>query len=138
MSESGGNDGANDDAMTSDYSECIEPDERGDCCPICSEDMRSPCRTACGHMFCSSCLVRSFEMKRPRNRGPCPMCRTAASVYTTISIQTGESLVVPEFTSIFGGVYLQGGREGVASYVTTCVAYCCFLHHPLSLKEHLE
>jgi len=92
----------------SDPSRSNPPDEVDDCCPICSDTMTSPSRTACGHVFCSACLVHAFQMKRPWNRGPCPLCRAAASVYSTVSIRTGEPLEVPEVTTIFGSVYLQG------------------------------
>ena len=90
-------------------------DEGDDCCPICSDAMTSPCRTACGHVFCSACLVHTFKMKCPWNRGPCPLCRAAASLYSSINTQTGQPLEAPDVTTIFGSVYLQGGSMGVAS-----------------------
>ncbi len=85
-------------------------------CPICSDTMLSPCITTCGHRFCSHCLVQSLRMKRPWNRGPCPICRSAVSVHSTLNALTGQCLEEPVATTIFGSTYLQGGRLGVASY----------------------
>ncbi len=90
-------------------------DDADDCCPVCSDPMEPPCRTACGHMFCCSCLIQSFKMKRPWNRGSCPLCRRAASLYSTFNTRTGEPLQLPEVTTVFGSVYVQNGVMGVAS-----------------------
>jgi hypothetical protein len=103
--------------LANDSSKMDSSDEGGDCCPICSDIMRSPCLTACGHTFCSACLVQSFKMNRPWNRGPCPICRSAVSVYSTKSMITGDSIEVPAVSTIFGSEYLQSGRPGVASCV---------------------
>ncbi|OSD02707.1 hypothetical protein PYCCODRAFT_1367093 [Trametes coccinea BRFM310] len=42
-------------------------------CPVCLEAPSVPTATACGHVFCSSCVLRSLHVERQ-----CPVCRKAA------------------------------------------------------------
>ena len=41
-------------------------------CPVCFEEPTLPVRTACGHVFCNSCLSKWFG---PHPIGSCPCCR---------------------------------------------------------------
>ncbi len=104
------------DLLSGGHSMSGAVEDHDEFCPICSDTMHSPCITTCGHRFCSHCLVQSLRMNRPWNRGPCPICRSAVSVHTTIDALTGHCLEEPVATTIFGSTYLQGGRLGVASY----------------------
>lgn len=83
-------------------------------CPICMGALVDPCRTRCGHIFCSECLKQSFPAETAAGR--CPLCRGAISLFSTVSIATESALRPPAVSTIFGTTFLQGGRPGVASY----------------------
>ncbi|KAI0634797.1 hypothetical protein C8Q77DRAFT_1156184 [Trametes polyzona] len=42
-------------------------------CPVCIDPMSVPTATACGHLFCSSCINRCIQVERA-----CPVCRRKA------------------------------------------------------------
>mmetsp|Transcript_38782 Transcript_38782/g.128051 ORF Transcript_38782/g.128051 Transcript_38782/m.128051 type:complete len:477 (-) Transcript_38782:62-1492(-) len=85
-------------------------------CPICMGALVDPCRTRCGHIFCSECLKQSFPAETATSAGRCPLCRGAISLFSTVSIATESALRPPALSTIFGTTFLQGGRPGVASY----------------------
>ncbi len=85
-------------------------------CAVCLADYVQPCRTPCGHVYCRDCLRATLKSRPPWNRGACPLCRSAVSVYNTVDIASGEALETPSRTTIFGESYLQHGEKGVASY----------------------
>ena len=85
-------------------------------CPICMGALVDPCRTRCGHIFCSECLKQSFPAETATSAGRCPLCRGAISLFSTVSIATESALRPPAVSTIFGTTFLQGGRPGVASY----------------------
>jgi len=47
--------------------------------------------------------------------GKCPVCRRQFSILAVTSLST-QQLVMEKLNSIYGGVYIQGGQEGLASY----------------------
>ena len=61
-------------------------------CAVCLADYVQPCRTPCGHVYCRDCLRATLKARPPWNRGACPLCRSAVSVYNTVDIQSGEAL----------------------------------------------
>lgn len=84
-------------------------------CPICMGEFVAPCRTTCGHLFCTDCLQASFPAETPSGTSRCPLCRSTISLYTTEAIDTGIALKQPK--PFYGHcVYLQAGKPGVASY----------------------
>ena len=84
-------------------------------CPIClSAPPDKPCKTKCGHVFCTDCLSRTFFATA--STGACPLCRTQVSLYSTTALDSGRTLLTPAVTSIAGCVYLQQGSLGEASY----------------------
>ena len=85
-------------------------------CAVCLADYVQPCRTPCGHVYCRDCLRATLKARPPWNRGACPLCRSAVSVYNTVDIQSGEALETASRTTIFGESYLQHGEKGIASY----------------------
>jgi hypothetical protein len=85
-------------------------------CAVCLADYVQPCRTPCGHVYCRTCLRATLKSRPPWNRGACPLCRSAVSVYSTVDIASGEALETASRTTIFGESYLQHGERGVASY----------------------
>jgi len=44
--------------------------EAGNSCAICHEQMKSPIRLHCNHLFCEECVLEWFERERT-----CPLCR---------------------------------------------------------------
>jgi len=55
-----------------------------DSCPICLQPMVTVSHTECGHTFCTSCLLRSFQ-----ERSTCPCCRA-------VLVETNEASVSEE------------------------------------------
>ena len=85
-------------------------------CAVCLGELVRPCRTACGHSYCAECLRSTFKSRRPWNRGRCPLCRAAVSLYDTVDADGGAPLATPAVATIFGSAFLQNGRPGVAAY----------------------
>ena len=85
-------------------------------CAVCLGELDRPCRTACGHSYCEACLRSTFKSRRPWNRGRCPLCRAAVSLYDTVDAAGGAPLERPAVSTIFGCAFLQNGRPGVAAY----------------------
>ena len=85
-------------------------------CAVCLGELVRPCRTACGHSYCAECLRSTFKSRRPWNRGRCPLCRAAVSLYDTVAADGGAPLATPAVATIFGSAFLQNGRPGVAAY----------------------
>ena len=67
-------------------------------------------------MYCRDCLRATLRSRPPWNRGACPLCRRAVSVYNTVDMASGSALETPSRATIFGESYLQHGDKGVASY----------------------
>lgn len=85
-------------------------------CALCMEDFKDECQAPCAHVFCRECILKAMEMNPPVWRGDCPLCRRPLSVYTLRDVSSGAALATPEFTTIFGLVFIQAGGIGVASY----------------------
>lgn len=83
-------------------------------CPVCygAEPVENLIQTKCDHNFCRSCVVKILKGSPAGN---CPLCRQEISVYEIVLMSTGRALVERP-TTIAGGVYVQGGTEGLASY----------------------
>ena len=82
-------------------------------CPVClaSLPLKDLLLTKCEHKFCNSC-VRSLLKEA---EATCPLCRQVITPYDTTRISTGRALAEPP-TTIYGGVYIQAGTVGLASY----------------------
>ena len=82
-------------------------------CPVCLgfHSLKELLLTKCEHRFCKFC-VRSL-LKEPG--ATCPLCRQEITPYDTTRISTGQALAERP-TTIFGGVYIQAGTLGLASY----------------------
>ena len=88
-------------------------DEELDGCAICLRvGFDDACRTKCNHCFCKTCVERVLDQGTQN----CPMCREHMSLYSVVEIRTGEPLRRPEVSSIWGSIFVQGGRIGLASY----------------------
>ena len=85
-------------------------------CAVCLNERVDPCRTSCGHFFCEECLRSSLKLRPPWNRGRCPLCRAAVSLYDTVKSDLTTPLEKPAVDTIFGSAFLQNGRPGVAAY----------------------
>ena len=96
-----------------DKEEDTESSERSEC-PVCysTEPVKNLLQTKCDHNLCRSCVVKLLKGSVAAN---CPMCRQKISVYDISLMSTGRTLVERP-TTIFGGVYIQDGTEGLASY----------------------
>lgn len=111
-----------------------------DDCPVCFETFASKstqiCRTACNHLFCRDCVVRTLSSEFPQDSGCCPVCRAEISLFSTRNVGTGQALKVPEIDTIFGTVYLQMGKLGIASYHFDSVddCYICYESAPTAWK----
>jgi len=81
-------------------------------CSICLSDLRRPVRTRCGHTFCLECFLRALDFRV----GSCPYCRQTVSLFSTIDIASNIPLRLPDVESIFGNVFLQAGKPGIAAY----------------------
>jgi len=60
-----------------------------------------------------------MKSNRPHTSAACPCCRAHISVYTIVDCATQQFLQIPNVTSIYGNVYIQGDTPesiGVASY----------------------
>ena len=82
-------------------------------CPVCFMTKEDIFVTKCQHKFCKSCIVRVLKESPPTTS--CPVCRQKISAFDVISLSSGKVLVEQPYT-IFGGVYVQGRKEGLASY----------------------
>lgn len=59
--------------------------------------------------------MRVLEIHPPSWRGQCPLCRQPVSLYSLVDA-TGTALSSPDITSLYGGVFVQMGTLGLASY----------------------
>ena len=82
-------------------------------CPVClaSHPLRDLLLTKCEHKFCKSCVGNILKAAD----ATCPLCRQEITPYDTTRLSTGQALAERPKT-IFGGVYIQGGTLGLASY----------------------
>ncbi|CAJ1461546.1 unnamed protein product [Effrenium voratum] len=83
-------------------------------CPICLGNVEDACVAPCNHSFCRQCIVQVLVRHPPEWAGSCPLCRTHISVYNLRS--GGEVLVQPEVLSLWGTVFVQHCKLGLASY----------------------
>ncbi|XP_018578337.1 peroxisome biogenesis factor 10-like, partial [Anoplophora glabripennis] len=51
-------------------------------CVLCAENMKSPCATTCGHVFCWTCIYESLSYQKS-----CPVCRENISSSRIIFLQ---------------------------------------------------
>lgn len=82
-------------------------------CPVCFAIKEDILVTKCKHKFCRSCVVELLK-DLPASTS-CPICRQKISVFDITCLSSGKVLM-EQPTTIFGGVYIQGGTEGLASY----------------------
>lgn len=83
-------------------------------CPICLGDVDDPCVAPCSHVYCCHCIVQVLLSRPPEWAGSCPLCRTHISVYNLRN--NGQLLVEPEVQNLWGCVFVQYGKLGLASY----------------------
>jgi len=86
-----------------------------DVCAVCLGPCEDPCFTPCGHTYCRRCIVRVLDMRAPSWLGSCPLCLRKISLYS-IRDASGVPLAEASVTSLYGGVYVQVGGLGIASY----------------------
>lgn len=65
------------DVSVSIFNETKHDTTVDDVCPICIDACKAPCKTACGHHFCESCLVTACSVA-----DRCPMCRTRIAPFS--------------------------------------------------------
>ena len=82
-------------------------------CPVCFSMEEDVLVTKCKHKFCRPCVVRL--LKESFQATTCPVCRQRVSMFDITRLATGKALL-EQPTTIFGGVYIQGNTEGLASY----------------------
>lgn len=66
-----------------------------DCCPICFDDFIFPCRTNCGHWFCSSCIMELWRYRASFKQCKCPICGCLILnlvLLSSLLIQPGEEV----------------------------------------------
>lgn len=83
-------------------------------CPICLGNVDDPCVAPCSHVYCCHCIVQVLLSRPPEWAGSCPLCRTHISVYNLRN--NGQLLVEPEVQNLWGCVFVQYGKLGLASY----------------------
>jgi len=74
--------GALDDMSVAIFSDAKHTDSPSDVCPICLDQCKTPCKTQCGHHFCSSCLTAACVVDER-----CPMCRTEIVPFSVTRMQ---------------------------------------------------
>ncbi len=82
-------------------------------CPICLCVKEDIFTTKCKHNFCRSCVIQLITDAVAEAK--CPVCRQSLHPYDVTCAANGKALMEKP-TTIFGGVYVQSGTEGLASY----------------------
>ena len=92
-----------------------EDGAEGDKCSICLEayQLENKAQTECGHCFCRACILDVLRISPRPGFARCPYCRRVVSAFDIVC--GGETLWERPHT-IFGGIYVQGNTEGLASY----------------------
>ncbi|CAK9058363.1 unnamed protein product [Durusdinium trenchii] len=83
-------------------------------CPICLGNVEDPCTAPCKHVYCRHCILQVLLSSPPEWAGSCPLCRTHISVYNLQ--KDGKLLMEPEVQSLWGCIFVQSGKIGLASY----------------------
>lgn len=83
-------------------------------CPVCltTQLFEDLLVTKCDHKFCKPCVIQLLG-ESPLTS--CPVCREKISAFDTTRLSSGQVLMERP-TTIFGGTYVQGNTEGLASY----------------------
>lgn len=83
-------------------------------CPVCYTVLieEDTLVTKCEHKFCRSCVIK---LLKDSPSATCPVCRQKISAFDITTLLSGKVLLERP-TTIFGGVYVQGNTEGLASY----------------------
>ncbi|KAI3462502.1 hypothetical protein Pfo_019165 [Paulownia fortunei] len=79
--------------MVGGYNRDMPPED--DCCPICFDAFHFPCRTSCGHWFCSRCILQHWRYSANFKPCKCPICScliTKLVPESSILIQPGEEV----------------------------------------------
>eukprot|EP00928_Gymnodinium_smaydae_P057281 TRINITY_DN40548_c0_g1_i1.p1 TRINITY_DN40548_c0_g1~~TRINITY_DN40548_c0_g1_i1.p1 ORF type:complete len:357 (+),score=46.09 TRINITY_DN40548_c0_g1_i1:71-1141(+) len=85
-----------------------------ECC-VCLGSIQDCCRAKCGHTFCRQCILKVLGMKPPEWHGVCPMCRAHTSIYS-LRDASGNCLATTEINSLYGCIFVQASKMGLASY----------------------
>ena len=102
-------------------------------CPICLtlHPLQNLLQTKCDHKFCRSCVASLFKDEL---RSVCPLCRRTVTPYDTVRISTQRALA-EQPTTIYGGVYVQAGTVGLASYhFSPEESYICYSAAPTTWR----
>ena len=91
---------------------------RGDLdkCPICLVaylNEQNKAETACGHGFCRACILDVLKTSHRQGFTNCPYCRQKVSIF---DIVCGGRKLAEHPNTIYGSIYVQGNKEGLASY----------------------
>ncbi|XP_051117967.1 uncharacterized protein LOC127242460 isoform X2 [Andrographis paniculata] len=82
-----------------------------DCCPICFDEFRFPCRTSCGHWFCSNCIWELWRYSTSVKPCKCPMCNCVvaklvldSSVLSQTGVEVGKIIKnIERYNRLAGG-----------------------------------
>lgn len=115
----------------------VQTNHKNELCSICISPLNDPCVIKyCEHRFCRECIESYFNFTEGSCH--CPCCRGALSPYSTIHIETGKPLKTSDVNSIFGLVFVQLGRVGVASYHFLSPNYCYISYENAPRIWHID
>ena len=83
-------------ALADVYAAATASDSTG--CAICHENIEDPCRTVCGHVFCTDC-IKSLIGASPTSSAPCPTCKALVKKSHLQSLSSAGTVTVRTATT---------------------------------------